>query len=183
MLCIASLGFSCSDDKPETRLGGEVRSAEKFLETVTGNYWVNEELYTCKRENGQTVRLTGDLWRSLLGSSQRMFLFLDQRTVRVYGMVIDPAFVEKYGDVMVYADYAFSYDEANHRFTLEGYDEIPKGPMTVIEVTDDTFWTECPVAFPVEGGEFDLAAFRIRDRATAETFVRDAIPLSEVVLP
>lgn len=112
-----------------------------------------------------------------------MYYFPDERTVRVYRMVIDPAFWEKYGNVMVYSDHASAYDPVSGVWTLEGYDEIPKCPMTVTQVTANEFWTECPVTFPVSDGAFDLAIFRIRDRATAEACVHDAVPITEVELP
>lgn len=64
-------------------------------------------------------------------------------------MVIDPAFWEKYGNVMVYSDHASAYDPVSGVWTLEGYDQIPKCPMTVTQVTANEFWTECPVTFPV----------------------------------
>lgn len=154
-----------------------------WSETVVGNYWVNEELYTCKREAGQTVRLTDDRWHSITGRSQCMYYFPDERTVRVYRMVMDPAFWEKYGNAMVYSDHASVYDPVSGVWTLEGYDQIPKCPMTVTQVTANEFWTECPVTFPVPDGAFDLAIFRIRDRATAEAYVHDAVPIAEVELP
>lgn len=55
--------------------------------------------------------------------------------------------------------------------------------MTVTQVSESEFWVECPVIFSVLEGEFDLAVFRIRDKAVAEAFFKDAIPLSQVELP
>jgi hypothetical protein len=55
--------------------------------------------------------------------------------------------------------------------------------MTVTQVSENEFWVECPVIFSVPEGEFDLAVFRIRDKAVAEAFFKDAIPVSQVELP
>jgi len=188
-IAILSTAFfcaACSSSKPEPGPDPNIPICPgnpDWLEIVMEQYWVNEELYTCKRVDGQTVRLTDDLWHSVVGWSQSIFYFQGDGTVRVYGSIDDPIFWDKYGNVPVYTDHAFSYDETTCVLTLDGYDGVPRGPMTVTQVSESEFWVECPVIFSVPEGEFDLAVFRIRDKAVAEAFFKDAIPLSQVELP
>ncbi|WP_419001997.1 hypothetical protein [Alistipes sp.] len=176
---------ACSDkDAPERSV--PPITEKDFIKMVVDGYWVNTEAYNCREINGTVERLTENLWGRLDGGSgQSIFCFHADGTFREYiSYSSDPRFMEKYGKALVYKDGTYRYEESDNRLEMDAMTRIPRSPMSVVGVEEESFTVECEVVQAItDEDEFTQVIFRKPDRAKAEALIEGAISLDEVVFP
>ncbi len=153
---------------------------------VIDGYWVNTEAYNCREINGTVERLTENLWGRLDGGSgQSIFCFHADGTFREYiSYSSDPRFMEKYGKALVYKDGTYRYVESDNRLEMDAMTRIPRSPMSVVSVEEDSFTVECEIVQVItDEDEFTQVIFRKPDRVEAEALIEGAISLDDVVFP
>ena len=92
--------------------------------------------------------------------------------------------MEEYGKALVYKDGTYRYVESDNRLEMDAMTRIPRSPMSVVGVEEDSFTVECEIVQAItDEDEFTQVIFRKPDRVEAEALIEGAISLDDVVFP